>query len=94
MKDGFNEALIKEGFMHDIHMQVGFNNTVYCVQCSESQSGAEVVEFFVQPDGSWRRKEIYQVTTDRVIAFELYPRGEMMNQHLTNKKYGWIEQVS
>ena len=47
MKDGFNEALIKEGFMHNLHMQVGFNNTVYCVQCSESQSGAEVVEFFV-----------------------------------------------
>ena len=78
MKDGFNEALIPEGCMHYLYMLVGFNNNVYCVQSFENR-GAQVVEFFIQPDGSWKRKEIYQVNTDHVIAFELYSRGEMMN---------------
>lgn len=56
MKDGFCEALIKDSHMQDLLMLVGFNNTVYCVQSNMCQSNAEVVEYFIRPDGSWKRK--------------------------------------
>ena len=42
--------------MEDILMHVGFNNTVYCIQGGDKNSSTALVEFLIQPDGSWKRK--------------------------------------
>lgn len=47
MKDGFHEALLIEGTMHDLLMHVGFNNTVYCVHGTENNTNTQVVEFLI-----------------------------------------------
>ena len=61
-------------------MLCGFNSTYYCVQSVNNGTLRVLVEFIVQPDGSWSRNIIYQVSQGGVIALELAPKYERLNQ--------------
>ena len=54
-------------------MQPGLNNAIFCILKSESDTCKEVIEFVIQPDGSWKRNMILQISTNDVIALEIFP---------------------
>ena len=59
--------------MCKILMQPGLNNAIFCILKSESDTCKEVIEFVIQPDGSWKRNMILQISTNDVIALEIFP---------------------
>ena len=83
--NGVYEKLTYEGSMNKLLMLVGFNNTFYCVQSINNNTLQALVEFVIQPDGTWNKHIIYQISTGGVVALEIVPKYKRINQyHIKN----------
>ena len=73
------QSLTSDGPIEKLKMLCGFNSTFYCIQSINNGTLQVLVELIVQPDGSWSRNIIYQVSHGGVIALELVPKYERLN---------------